>query len=146
VRDLQLRPVLTMTPLGSGTCPSADRDAADSTTPVSACSADGSLLFSLGVAAVGGDQVSSVSVQDSAAGGTVEIHVDLDDTGTAALANVTKELATKPAPQSQLAIYVHGRVQSAPVVMAPLTSGTVVIAGDFTKAQAQQIVDGLAVP
>jgi len=71
--------------------------------------------------------------------------VALDDAGTAALANVTKELAAKPAPQSQLAIYVHGRVQSAPVVMTPLTAGDLIIAADFTKAQAQQLVDGLAV-
>lgn len=144
-RDLQLRPVLAMTLPGSGSCPSADRDAAGSTTPVSACSTDGSTLYSLGPAAVTGSQVSSLSVQDAAAGGTAEIQVALDDAGTAALANVTKELAAKPAPQSQLAIYVHGRVQSAPVVMAPLTSGDLTIAGDFTKAQAQQLVDGLAV-
>jgi preprotein translocase subunit SecD len=81
------------------------------------------------------------SVQDS--GGSAEIQVSLDGAGTTALSSVTTELAGKPAPESQLAIYVHGRVLSAPVVMAPLTSGTMIIAG-FTGGQAQQIVDGLA--
>jgi len=144
-RDLQLRPVLSTTPLGTASCPSADRDVAASTTPVSACSADGSTLYSLGAAAIVGAQVSSLSVQDSASGGTAEIQVALDDSGTAALANLTKELASRPAPQSQLAIYIHGRAQSAPTVMEPITSGSITITGNFTKAQAQQLVDGLVV-
>jgi preprotein translocase subunit SecD len=95
---------------------------------------------------VSGGQVSSVSVQDSTGGGSTEIQVALDDAGTTALTNATTQLATMPAPQSQLAIYVHGRAQSAPTVMTPITSGSVTIAGDFTKAQAQQMVGGLAAP
>lgn len=131
-----------MTQLGTASCPSSDHDAASGTTPVSACSTDGSTLYSLGPAAVSGDQVSSLSVDDSA--GSAAIQVSLDDAGSTALTDATTALAAKTAPQSQLAIYVHGRVLSAPVVMAPLTSGTVTIAGGFTHAQAQQIVDGLA--
>jgi preprotein translocase subunit SecD len=113
---------------------------------VSACSTDGTNLYSLGPAVVSGEQVASVTVQDSATGGTAEIQVALNDAGTAALSTMTTDLAGKASPQSQLAVYVHGRVQSAPTVMAPITTGSVTITGDFTKAQAQQIVDGLAVP
>jgi preprotein translocase subunit SecD len=144
-RDLQLRPVLSTAPLGAASCPSTNRDGAASATPVSACSADGSTLYSLGAAVIGGAQVSSLSVQDSSVGGAAEIQVILDGSGKAALANLTKELVSKPAPQSQVAIYIHGRVQSAPAVMEPITSGALTITGDFTRAQAQQLVDGLVV-
>jgi preprotein translocase subunit SecD len=143
-RDLQLRPVLAMAPLGNATCPATSHDAASSTTPVSACSADGTTLYTLGAAAVTGNQVSAVSVQDSAGSGTSQIQVTFDHAGTAALATLTTQLAAKSEPQSQMAIYVHGRVQSAPLVMAPITAGVVAIAGNFTKAKAQQLVDGLA--
>ncbi len=144
-RDLQLRPVLAVSPPGASACPSENRDAASTSSPVTACSTDGKLLYSLGAAGVIGDQIASVSVQDSASGGTSEIQVTLNDAGTSALSKMTTDLASKSDPQSQMAIYIHGRVQSAPSVMAPITTGAVTVAGDFTHAQAQQIVDGLAV-
>ena len=80
-----------------------------------------------------GSQVSSLSVQDAPTGETAEIRVTLDSAGTAALANLTKGLAAKPARRTVLAIYIHRRVQSAPLVMTAITSGAITIAGDFTK-------------
>jgi preprotein translocase subunit SecD len=107
---------------------------------------DGATLYSLGPAGVAGDQVASATVQDSASGDTAEIQVALTDAGSTSLSTMTTDLAGGAAPQSQLAVYVHGRVLSAPTVMAPITSGSITIAGDLTKAQAQAIVDGLIGP
>jgi preprotein translocase subunit SecD len=142
--DLQLRPVLSVEPWGNATCPAGESEAASSS-PVTACSADGTELYTLGPAGVSGEQIATATVEDSAVAGTAEIRVSLNEAGTAALSTMTAELAGKAAPQSQLAIYSQGQVQSAPAVMEPIITGSVVIAGDFSREQAQRILDGIAV-
>jgi preprotein translocase subunit SecD len=145
--DLQLRPVLTEAPIGSSTCPSAAHDENASTTPVAACSADGKTLYSLGAAAVSGYQVASVSDPIASSGGPPwQIEVALDSTGKAALATLTQDLVAKTPPQSQMAIYVHGRVRSAPTVMEPITAGMVAIACGCTQMQADQLVSDINSP
>jgi preprotein translocase subunit SecD len=92
---------------------------------------------------VTGGQVATIAVGDSSGGGGADIDVTLDDAGSAALASITGELSVKSPPQSQLAIYVLGQVQSAPTVSEEIVGGAVVINGDFTTAQAQEIVERL---
>jgi preprotein translocase subunit SecD len=116
-------------------------------TPVASCSADGKTLYSLGAAAVSGDHVASVSDPKASSGGPPwQIEVALDSTGKAALAALTQDLATKTPPQSQMAIYVHGRVRSAPLVMQPITAGIVAIACACTQMQADQLVSDIKSP
>jgi len=142
-QDLQLRPVLTAEPAAKGACPPPHSAEPASTSPIKACSVDGTVLYSLGPAAVTGGQVATLAVGDSSAGGGAEIDVTLDAAGSTALTSITEELSVKSPPQSQLAIYVLGQVQSAPTVSEAILGGAVVISGDFTTSQAQEIVDGL---
>jgi len=139
--DLQLRPVLSEAPTASCTLPRVAAPPAKS--PVEACSADGTLRYTLGPAAVTGNQVASISVAKSAVVGSPEIDITLDAKGSAALAAITGQLAGNDPTRSQLAVYVHGQVQSSPSVSQSIQGGSVVITGDFTTAQAQAIVDGL---
>ena len=90
-----------------------------------------------------GKHVAAISVGTGAVAGGPEIDITLDAEGSAALAAVTGQLAVQEPPQSQLAIYVHGEVQSSPFVSQSIQGGSVVITGGFTTAQAQAIVDGL---
>jgi preprotein translocase subunit SecD len=142
--DLQLRPVLAEGPVGTATCPTWAQDAASRDDAVAACSTDGQILYSLGPASVTGDQISSASVQVS--DGSAQVVIAFDEAGKTALSTITAQLAGKVEPQSQLAIYLHGRVQSAPSVHEAVTGGVIAIYGGYTPAEAQQIVDQLAVP
>jgi preprotein translocase subunit SecD len=53
------------------------------------------------------------------------------------------QVATEAAVGSQIAIIVEGRIVSSPTVAAPITSGNVVVTGNFTKAQAQSLASNL---
>lgn len=139
-RDLQLRPVLT---LESAHCTPGSTPAPVSASPIRACAADGTIQYTLGPAAVTGSQVQTIAVGTGLVSGTAEIDITLDAAGAAALAAVTGEVSQLPEPRTELAIYVHGRVQSAPYVSSAIEGGSMIIRGDFTTAQAQAIVDSL---
>jgi preprotein translocase subunit SecD len=72
---------------------------------------------------------------------TVEVH--LDAAGTAALADATARLVDAPSPENELAMVVDGRVVTSPTVMASITSGDVVISGNFTEHEAKSLADRL---
>ena len=103
-KDFQLRPVLAAEPAAQGACPPTHTAEPASTAPITACSVDGTVQYSLGPAAVTGGQVATIAVGDSSSGGGTDIDVTLDAAGSTALTSITGELSAKSPPQSQLAI------------------------------------------
>lgn len=144
VRDsaLQLRPVLAVDPGSVAACASLGAAVASPASPTRGCSTDGSMLYTLGPAVVSGAQIKSVAAS-AGSGGSAEIDVALDSQGTTALATFTQALAADGSP---MAICVNGVVASAPTVMEPITTGQVVISGDYTLDTAKKLVDELTRP
>ncbi len=141
---LQLRPVLEATATSETTCRETGSPAAEeppTRSPVTACSTDGSMVYSLGPAVVLGTQWESLRVDDSQ--GEATIVAVLDPSGSTALTKATADLATEETPKNQLAFYAQGRVVSAPSVTQPIYGGVAVIAGGWTRAEAQDLVDSL---
>jgi hypothetical protein len=72
-------------------------------------------------------------------GFTVQISLRPEDAGR--LGTLTGEVAREQQPRNQLAVVADGKVASAPQVLEPITGGTVMISGNFTRAEAQRYVD-----
>lgn len=144
---LQLRPVLAADATTGSTCipsgsPIPTVEASPTQSPITACSTDGSIVYSLGPAVVLGDQWESLRLDDSQ--GEATIVAVLDPSGSTALTKATADLATEDTPKNQLAFYARGYVVSAPSVTQPIYGGVAVIAGGWTQAEAQDLVDQLA--
>jgi hypothetical protein len=135
---VEIRPVLTETQVAPGSCPQPVQQPATAT-GVRACSADGTFLFSLGSAAVTGEQFADLTVQPDASTG-FDVAARLTATGASAFRALTSRLATQQSPTNQLAIYAQGLVQSSPFVSAPITGGTALIAGFASETDAHQFV------
>jgi preprotein translocase subunit SecD len=140
---LEIRPVLTLGVASSGSCPSPVQQPA-SATGVRACSADGTQVYTLGPAAVTGEEFAGLDAAGSSGPGSGFVVVTrLTDAGSAHLKAVTTTLATQPAPQNQLAFYAGGVVLSAPYVSQPILGGSAVVGGFSSLATAQQFVDSV---
>jgi preprotein translocase subunit SecD len=135
---IEIRPVLTETQAAPGSCPQPDQQPATAT-DVRACSADGSFLFSLGAAAITGEEFADISVQPDASTG-FDVAFRLSPTGASALHALTSRLATQQSPKNQLAIYAQGLVQSSPFVSEPITGGSGLIAGFTSETDAHRFV------
>lgn len=143
---LQLRPVVEAHASSAGECgtagsPSPSSDAAATSAPVTACSTDGSIVYSLGPAAITGERWQSLTVDDSRPSAAID--AVLDPLGATALTKITADLATNDQPQNQLAFYADGLVLMAPTVTQPIYGGQTVIAGYWTAAEARALVDRL---
>jgi uncharacterized membrane protein len=57
------------------------------------------------------------------------------------LAALTTEVAREQEPRNRLAIVIDGRIVSAPAVAEPITGGTIMLSGGFTRAEARRYVD-----
>lgn len=140
---LQLRPVLDASGSTGTTCatssPSTNAPAAQ--TPVTACSTDGTIVYSLGPAVVTGDQWESLRVVDDPGSQASEILALLDPPGSSAFTQATAQLATESEPRNQIAFYFQGRVESAPSVQQPIYGGQVVIGSGLDHAGAQALLD-----
>lgn len=139
---LQLRPVLEAQPATAAQC-TATSDPAPSAAPVTACSSDGSLVYSLGPAVVTGTQWDTLRVDDVSVPGTTQIDALLDPSGSSALTQASGELFSNDEPRNQLAVYAEGVVLSAPTVQQPIYGGALVIAGGLMHDEAQALVDRL---
>ncbi len=117
--------------------------ASASATNVKACSADGTILYNLGPAAVTGEQVADLSVQRGASN-NYEVAVRFTTSGASALQSLTGELASQDSPNNQLAFYARGVVQSSPYVSAAIDSGTAVVTGFANESEANQFVTDAA--
>jgi RNA polymerase sigma factor (sigma-70 family) len=79
--------------------------------------------------------IRSVNVTKNAESGEPEIHADLSDEGRELFAAVTKENLNK-----RLAIVMNGQLYRAPVIRSEIADGKVLITGNFTEEEAQQLV------
>jgi preprotein translocase subunit SecD len=136
---LQIRPVVTVSPVGATPCPKTpvQTPAAE---PATACTVDGTLVYTLGPAAVSGDVIASMRAEAVTVGGGFEVVVELTPAGSAAFETMTSSLVQQQAPQNQLAFYAQGRVLSAPSVTTAIVGGVAQIAGFATLAEAQDFV------
>jgi preprotein translocase subunit SecD len=138
----QIRPVLAVEPAAPGDCeeqpvtPPADQ-------PAAACDAAGpqQSLYDLAPARITLADVAGAEVADSM--GAPVVNVALTEAGTAQLAEMTRELASSPAPENMAAIVLDGQVQSAPMVQQEIATGAVQISGFASEAEAQAVVDRL---
>lgn len=142
---LQLRPVLSASGATEGQCPTTSAapspDVAATTSPVTTCSFDGTIVYSLGAAVVDGTHWESLAVDQR--DGAAEIGALLDPVGSSALTKATADLSTEDDPRNQLAVYAEGRVLAAPSIVQPIYGGTLLITGAYTVEQAQALVDRL---
>ncbi|MBF4161298.1 SecDF P1 head subdomain-containing protein [Nocardioides acrostichi] len=103
-----------------------------------ACDGRG-VKFLLGPAGVSDEGVTSARAVELADGWGVE--VDLDDAASAALADLTSSAASS---RSKVAIVVGGLIVSSPTVADTISSGSLQIAGDFTREQAETLAGQIA--
>jgi len=68
----------------------------------------------------------------------------LTPAGAAAFGHATTTAVVERAPRNQIAILVDGVVASAPVVVAPITSGDGEITGNFTEAEARDLAASIS--
>jgi preprotein translocase subunit SecD len=136
---LQIRPVLSVAPAGATSCPTSPLQT-PATEPATACSVDGTLVYSLGPAAVSGDAIASMEAQADATGGGFDVVVQLTPAGSSAFETTTAFLAQQQAPQNQLAFYANGEVLSSPYVSTAIVGGVAQIGGFTTLAAAQDFV------
>lgn len=136
--ELQIRPVLGETTGTTETCPRPVQ-VSPTASNVKACSADGTTLYTLGPAAVTGDEVSDTQVQSDASNGYAVV-VRFSDSGASAFQALTRQLASQDAPNNQFAFYVRGVVQSSPYVSEEINSGTTEITGFPSESQASQFL------
>ena len=86
---------------------------------------------------VTGDNIKSVRVDKAdQAGTTYAVDIDLDDEGTEAFAQASKDLVST---HGQIVIILDGVVQSAPAVQSEIPNGQVSITGNYTLDDANQL-------
>ncbi|MEV4434240.1 protein translocase subunit SecD [Streptomyces sp. NPDC049555] len=115
------------------------------TDPIVACRKDGTVKEILGPVAVEGVTVDSASaVFDSQSGKGWIVQLKFNSTGAKKFAQVTGQLAAKPAPQNQFAIVLDGEVVSDPSVSTSIGGGQAEISGGFTQQSAQDLANVLS--
>ena len=71
------------------------------------------------------------------------VSVSLTDDAASAFRAATEAAVDALAPQNQIAIIVDSRIVSSPTVVVPITSGSLVLTGRFTEAEARSLAAGL---
>jgi preprotein translocase subunit SecD len=125
------------------TCDPEACTAADLAAPRITLAGDRGTKYQLGSAVFTQDDVGSALVAATADPSVFNVELTLDADGRRALATATKRAVDAPSPQDRIALVVNGRVLAAPVVQAPIHSGLVQMAGDFTPQGAQDIASSL---
>lgn len=154
--DLQLRPVIAIvrpsSPEWSDTGPTCPAHGDD----VSACIASapdeaeivilrpgkGSAKYVLGAVIADEQDVQRAEAHhDSQVGWSVS--VSLTDDAASAFRAATEAAVDAATPQNQIAIIIDGRIVSSPTVVVSIASGSIVITGGFTEADATSLAAGL---
>jgi hypothetical protein len=81
------------------------------------------------------------SPDPSLGGASFSVAITLDAGDATRLAALTTEVAREQEPRNRLAIVIDGRIVSAPAVAEPITGGTIMLSGGFTRAEARRYVD-----
>lgn len=83
-------------------------------------------------------RVNDIHVERVKSGGGYAVSLSLTPADRRALTRLTRNAAGRP-----FALTVHDQVVAAPQVDAPITKGHILISGDFTREEANAIVDRL---
>ncbi|MEU7136411.1 protein translocase subunit SecD [Streptomyces sp. NPDC046261] len=119
--------------------------AAKPSDPVVACRKDGQVKEILGPVAVEGTGVTDAdAVFDTQGGKGWIVQLKFNSSGAKKFADVTGQLATKPAPQNQFAIVLDGEVVSDPSVSTSIGGGQAEISGGFTQQSATDLANVLS--
>ncbi|MEU1308506.1 protein translocase subunit SecD [Streptomyces cinnamoneus] len=119
--------------------------AAKPTDSIVACRKDGQVKEILGPVAVEGTGVTAANaVFDSQGGKGWIVQLKFNSSGSKKFAQVTGQLATKPAPQNQFAIVLDGEVVSDPSVSTSIGGGQAEISGGFTQQSATDLANVLS--
>ena len=127
--SLQLRPVVTEVEAKGSDCDLAVVSTPPLIKPIpKICNVDKTVLYSLGKAVVGQNQVKTVELVDLPGSPSEKAAVlTLDAPGTAAFAGITGDASKKDSPKNQVALVVDGQVVSSPEVSketGPITGGS----------------------
>ncbi len=101
--------------------------------------------YVLGPVIVDGADVARATAQPQPGDGWF-VSVDLTAEGTTALLAATGAAAGAADPRNRIAIVVGGRIVSAPAVMAPISSGAVVVTSGLTETDAESLAASLTGP
>ncbi|MCA6096127.1 protein translocase subunit SecD [Streptomyces sp. SCA3-4] len=115
------------------------------TDSIVACRKDGQVKEILGPVAVEGTGVTDANaVFDTQGGKGWIVQLKFNSSGSKKFAQVTGQLATKPAPQNQFAIVLDGEVVSDPSVSTSIGGGQAEISGGFTQQSATDLANVLS--
>lgn len=90
------------------------------------------------------DRLASVEyVYDAANGSGHLVNMKLSPGDARKFTELSAKAAAREAPRNRIAMVQNGRVVSAPVVMEPITGGTVQVSGNFTRETAQRLARDL---
>jgi hypothetical protein len=104
----------------------------------------GSPKYVLGAVTVDEQDVQRAEAhQDEQADLGWSVSVSLTDDAASAFRAATEAAVDSLAPQNQIAIIVDSRIVSSPTVVVPITSGSLVLTGRFTEAEATSLAAGL---
>jgi len=92
--------------------------------------------YLLGPVVMQGQRVASAQAGIPQGGVAYQVMMNLDPIGTDEFAQVTAKLVDQTSPKNQFAMVMDGQVLSAPRVNEPITGGSAVITGAFTKDEA----------
>lgn len=108
------------------------------------CSQEGDAKYLLEPAFIRGTEVTNAQAQlPQQGGGGWQVTLDFDAKGSAALADASKSMVNKPAPQNQFAIVLDGLVQSSPYFSEAILGGQASINGNFTHESATALANVL---
>jgi preprotein translocase subunit SecD len=147
-RVFQARPVLAQQPVGAGVaCPPIDVNP-PTTEPVSTCSTDQAVLYSLGPAFATNGSIAAATSHSSDFGGAKpdagSVTVALAGEGNTELTSVTETIKVLPPPQNQIATVINGVVVSAVTVQERIIDGRIEVTGLSSAAEAQALAYDLA--
>jgi len=122
-------------------------------TQIVSCDSSGN-KYALDVAKVPGTQISNAVAALSTTSNQWAVTLTLKSAGTAAFTNLTTEQATQYYPGAQagnqddqwldtIAVVLDGNVITAPQTAGPISGGIAQIAGNFTRAQAEELAADL---
>ncbi|MGH3149402.1 MAG: SecDF P1 head subdomain-containing protein, partial [Streptosporangiaceae bacterium] len=118
-------------------------------TQIVSCDSSGN-KYALAVAKVPGTQIGTAAAEQSAASNQWAVLLTLKSAGTAAFTNLTTEQATRYYPGAQagnqndqwldtIAAVLDGNIITATQTASPIPGGIAEIAGNFTRAQAEDL-------
>jgi hypothetical protein len=105
--------------------------------------ADGAQCYRLAEETLAIERVKDVKTEIPQGGTDFAVQLRLYPDDAKAFGELTGRLAKEQTPRNQIAIVVDGKVVTAPAVMEAITGGEIQIAGNFSRTDADKLVEQL---